>query len=150
MTRPRLPDIFIGLNIVRVLSIIACLLVFSSSLVTMVHDVEAVNNLIATEKSNATLAASLLDCDYVAYVPPHPSSVWSHTNPQPLSSFRDSTVPNQAAGEFWAVLNRLLITLQVVALILSEIGWPLAFFNRFFPVLGSEFGLGPLGAMECL
>jgi len=120
--------IFIGLNTVRILSVIACLLVFSSSLVSMVHDVEAVNNLIAIQKANATLADSLLDCDYVA----------------------DSTVPNQAAGEFWAVLNWLLIVFQVVALILSEIGWPLAFFNRFFPVLGSEFGLGPLGAMECL
>ena len=79
MTQPRPPDIFIGLNIVRVLSIIACLLVFSSSLVTMVHDVEAVNNLIATEKSNATLAASLLDCDYVAYVPPPSLPLFDHT-----------------------------------------------------------------------
>lgn len=67
-----------------------------------------------------------------------------------VSSFRDSTVPNQAAGEFWAVLNRILIIFQIIAIILSEIGWPLAFFNRFFPVLGSEFGLGPVGAMQCL
>ena len=67
-----------------------------------------------------------------------------------MFSFRDSTVPNQAAGEFWAVLNWLLIVFQVVAVILSEIGWPLAFFNQFFPVLGSEFGLGPLGSMQCL
>jgi hypothetical protein len=61
-----------------------------------------------------------------------------------------STVPNQPAGEFWAVLNLLLIIFQVVALILSEIGWPMKFFNRFFPVLGSDFGLGPLGVMQCL
>jgi hypothetical protein len=69
MTRPRLPDIFIGLNIVRILSIVACLLVLASSFVTMVHDVEAVNTLIQTEKSNSTLADNLLDCDYVAYAP---------------------------------------------------------------------------------
>jgi len=37
-----------------------------------------------------------------------------------------------------------------MGLVLSEIGWPIAFFNRFFPVLGSEFGLGPLGVMQCL
>lgn len=61
-----------------------------------------------------------------------------------------STVPNEPAGEFWAILNLLLIIFQVMALILSEIGWPMAFFNRFFPVLGSEFGLGPLGVIECL
>jgi hypothetical protein len=69
MTRPRPPDIFIGLNIVRILSIVACLLVLASSFVTMVHDVEAVNTLIQTEKSNSTLADNLLDCDYVAYAP---------------------------------------------------------------------------------
>jgi len=120
--------IFIGLNIVRILSIVACLLVFASSFVTMVHDVEAVNTLLEAEKSNSTLAASLLDCEYVAY----------------------STVPNQPAGEFWAILNRLLIVFQVIALILSEIGWPMEFFNRFFPVLGDNFGLGPLGVMQCL
>src|ERR1700730_6131618 len=64
--------------------------------------------------------------------------------------FSDSTVPNQPAGEFWAVLNRLLIICQIIALIFSEIGWPLKFFNRFFPVFGSDFGLGPLGVMQCL
>lgn len=26
----------------------------------------------------------------------------------------------------------------------------MSFFNRFFPVLGSDFGLGPLGVMQCL
>jgi len=65
-------------------------------------------------------------------------------------SSRYSTVPNQPAGEFWAILNRLLIVFQIIALILSEIGWPMEFFNRFFPVLGDNFGLGPLGVMQCL
>jgi regulator of extracellular matrix RemA (YlzA/DUF370 family) len=36
--------------------------------VTMVQDVEAVSELIDAEKTNSTLANSLLDCDYVAYV----------------------------------------------------------------------------------
>ncbi len=62
---PRSSDIFIGLNIVRILSIIACLLVLASSIVTMVKDVEAVNDLIEAQKTNSTLADSLLDCDYV-------------------------------------------------------------------------------------
>lgn len=59
-------------------------------------------------------------------------------------------MPNQAAGIFWAVLNRLLIIGQVVVLILSEVGWPAAFFDRFFPVLGKDFGLGALGVIQCL
>jgi len=120
--------VFIGLNIVRILSIVACLLVLASSIVTMTKDVESVNTLIEAEKTNSTEANSLLDCDYVAY----------------------STVPNEPAGEFWAVLNLLLIIFQILSLILSEIGWPMEFFNRYFPVLGSDFGLGPLGVIECL
>jgi len=44
-------------------------------------------------------------------------------------------VPNQPAGVFWAVVNRLLIIFQVIFLVLSEVGWPMSFFDRFFPVL---------------
>ena len=33
---------------------------------------------------------------------------------------------------------------------LSEVGWPQAFFDRFFPILGSDFGLGALGIMQLL
>ena len=63
----RLLDVFISLNGVRILSIIACLLVFSSSIVTMVHDVEAVNTFVAAGKSNSTSAAdNLLNCEYIA------------------------------------------------------------------------------------
>lgn len=61
-----------------------------------------------------------------------------------------STVPNQPAGAFWAVLNRLLIIFQVVVLILSELRWPISFFNKYFPVLGDEFGLGALGIIQGL
>jgi hypothetical protein len=66
----------------------------------------------------------------------------------PLQS--GSTVPNQPAGEFWSILNRLFIIFQIIVLALSEIGWPVAFFNRFFPVLGSDFGVGALGVIQCL
>lgn len=38
-----LSDIFISLNAIRALSIIALLLVFSSSILVMVDDIEAVN-----------------------------------------------------------------------------------------------------------
>jgi len=126
---------FIFLNAVRVLSVIALILVFSSNIVTLVHDIKAVNRFVAADKlftdnptnSNSTII-DLLDADYIA----------------------DSTVPNQPAGAFWAVLNRLLIVGQTVVLLLSEFGWPAAFFNRFFPVLGDEFGLGAIGIIQCL
>ncbi|KAG1723698.1 hypothetical protein EDB19DRAFT_1645116, partial [Suillus lakei] len=48
-----------------------------------------------------------------------------------------------------AVINRRLITFQVVMLFPSEIGWPSAFFDRFPPVLGSGFGLGALALICC-
>ncbi|KAJ7459834.1 hypothetical protein FB451DRAFT_1097139 [Mycena latifolia] len=125
---------FLGLNALRILSIIGLLLTFSSSVVALTHDIQAVNRFQAGKaaagdsvNSNAT-AEDFLHSDYIM----------------------GSTVPNQPAGIFWAVLNRLLIVFQVIILLLSEIGWPAAFFNRFFPVLGEDFGLGALGIIECL
>ena len=94
----------------------------------MVNDIKAVNRFMHASSTNSTDADDMLDCDYI----------------------EDSTVPNQPAGAFWAVTNRLLIIAQVIFLILSEIGWPMAFFQRFFPVLGEDFGLGALGIFQGL
>ncbi|THH06583.1 hypothetical protein EW145_g3986 [Phellinidium pouzarii] len=123
--------IFIGLNGIRILSIIALLLVFSSSILVMVDDVRAYNKFISNTQSGSNNSdnsnSTMVDCDYI----------------------EGSTVPNQPGGIFWAVLNRLLIIFQVVILILSEIGWPYTFFDKYFPVLGSNFGLGALGLIQC-
>ena len=49
------------------------------------------------------------------------------------------------------MINRLLIIIaQVIMIALSEVGWPQVFFDRFFPILGSDFGLGALGIMQLL
>ncbi|KAI0053954.1 hypothetical protein FA95DRAFT_1529759 [Auriscalpium vulgare] len=114
--------VFYALNAIRAFSVIGLLLVFSSSIVVLVHDVQAVNRSLSGN-SNSTDS-----CDYIA----------------------DSTVPDQPAGVFWAVVNRLFIIFQVIFLILAEVEWPITFFDRFFPVLGSEFGLGALGVFQCL
>jgi len=123
---------FIGLNGLRILSVIALLLVFASNIVTLVHDIQAVNHFqagkAAASDSTNTTAEDILHSDYII----------------------NSTVPNEPAGIFFAVLNRLLIIGQIVILLLSEFGWPAAFFNRFFPVLGKDFGLGALGIIQCL
>lgn len=34
--------------------------------------------------------------------------------------------------------------------VVSELGWPAVFFDQFFPVLGSDFGLGALGIFQAL
>ncbi|OCH90869.1 hypothetical protein OBBRIDRAFT_887394 [Obba rivulosa] len=132
MALPARGYIFIFLNAVRTLSIIALLLLFASSIVTMVEDIRAVNVFVAAGKTEPS-SGNATDCgdgdtDYIF----------------------NSTVPNQPAGAFWAVVNRLLIIAQAVVLILSEVGWPAAFFARFFPVLGDDFGLGALGIIQCL
>jgi len=117
---------FIALNAIRALSIVALLLVFSSSIFVMDTDVRAVNDFVSAKQSGNTT----MDYDY-AYV-------------------EGSTVPNQPAGAFWAVLNRLLIIFQTITLLFAEVEWPMFFFDRFIPVLGSEFGLGALGIFQAL
>ncbi|KAH9477085.1 hypothetical protein JR316_0011001 [Psilocybe cubensis] len=126
--------VFIGLNGIRILSIIALLLVFSSNIVTLSNDIKAVNRYMAAGKQiadgtlNSTLTSTEMNMDYIL----------------------GSTVPNQPAGVFWAVLNRLFIIFQAVVLILSELGFPAKFFNRYFPILGKDFGLGALGLIQML
>jgi len=123
---------FLFLNAARILSSIALILVFSSNIVTLVHDLRAVERfgqaVIDAQGSNST--QSLLDANYIS----------------------DSTVPNQPAGVFWAVLNRLLIIGQVFLLILSELEWKRIknWFDLYFPVLGPNFGVGAFGVMQCL
>jgi len=114
--------IFYGLNVVRVLSIVGLLLAFASNIVTVVSDVRAFN------KSQHEPISNNGTCGYVG----------------------GSTVPDQPAGVFWAVVNHLFIIFQLVFLILSEMSWPMSFFERFFPVLGSQFGLGSLGIFQGL
>ncbi|KAI0354294.1 hypothetical protein OH77DRAFT_1426377 [Trametes cingulata] len=131
---------FIGLNVVRALSIIALLLLFASSIVTMVQDIKSVNAFIAAGKADTNIRAT--------------ETSSNSTDVDCINADTDyvdgSTVPNQPAGAFWAVLNRLLIIFQVIVLIMSEVGWPAAFFSRFFPILGNDFGLGALGVIQCL
>jgi hypothetical protein len=123
------------------LSIVALLLAFASSIVVVVSDIRAVNEFQHDPSSNDE------SCGYIECVHLRICYVRSLTL---VSFFRNSTVPNQPAGVFWAVLNRLFIAFQLVFLFLSEISWPIAFFDRFFPVLGSEFGLGALGVFQTL
>jgi len=123
--------VFIGLNVIRALSIISLILVFSSSILTLVEDVKAFNAY--QDNSDPTNSPAS-----------HNSTTISH------DYVPNSTVPDQPAGVFWAVLNRLLIIGQVIILFLSEIGWPSVFFQRVFPVLGNDFGLGALGVIQCL
>lgn len=59
-------DIFFGLNAVRVLSIVSLLLVFASSILVIVTDIEAVNAYdSANQSSTNTTSQALVDCEYI-------------------------------------------------------------------------------------
>jgi hypothetical protein len=65
------PGAFVGLNALRALSIIALLLLFASSILTLANDVRGVNRFAAADKSganNSTSDDALVDCDYIEYV----------------------------------------------------------------------------------
>lgn len=60
---------FIGLNIVRALSIVSLILVFASSILVLVNDVEAFNEFQHAMQTNPNATAEALrDCDYIEYV----------------------------------------------------------------------------------
>lgn len=112
----------------------------------MVNDVTAVNSFMEEARVSGNSTESLLEnCDYIEYVQVIQSNGFVTD-----IDYSNSTVPNQTAGVFWAVVNRLFIIFQVIMLVLSELGRPAQFFDRFFPVLGSSFGLGPLGIFQGL
>jgi len=133
--------IFVALNVLRFISAIALILVFSSQIVVLVNDIQVIQSLtqpqVIVQSSNTTqdfgdfegvANDSMADCDYLD----------------------GSTIPNQPAGAFWAVVNRFLIIFEIIILFFSEIGWPQKFFTNYFPMLGRDFGLGVVGVFECL
>jgi len=119
---------FLFLNAVRFSGVVALLLVFSSNIVVMVEDIKAV-------RSGETTAFNATD-------------LGGHTETYECDYYVDSTVPNQSAGVFWAVINRLFILGTTILMLFSEFGWPEKFFVTFMPVLGPDFGVGILGGLE--
>jgi hypothetical protein len=125
--------IFIGLNAVRFLSLVGLILTFASSIVVLVSDIHAIQRAGQPQLIDANSTESeFLDAA------------------ECLDYLEGSTVPNQAAGAFWAIVNRFLIIFEIMILFMSECGWPSRFFATYFPVLGPDFGVGALGIFECL
>lgn len=60
--------VFLGLNAVRALSLIGLILVFASSIVTLVHDVKAVNAFVKAGTASSNSTTSTTDYEYIAYV----------------------------------------------------------------------------------
>lgn len=56
--------IFIALNAIRVLSLIALILVFASNIEVIVQDIQGVNRFM-TAQSAGSLDDDMIDCDYI-------------------------------------------------------------------------------------
>ncbi|WVW82216.1 hypothetical protein I302_104222 [Kwoniella bestiolae CBS 10118] len=120
-SRPSGP-VFIGLNILRLLSIIALLLVLAANVVTMADDIKAI------KASNASSTEPEEDCEYYEY----------------------SSVPDQTGGPFWSILNRIFIIFECILLTMSEVGIPRRLFEEWIPILGPAHGLGCFGVFKAL
>jgi len=121
--------LFYGLNFVRFFSIVSLILVFAGSFYVMAMDIISIRQYRKELKApGATPEAILGQCNYIS----------------------NSTIPSQDGGIAWAVINRLFIIAQVTILTFSEMDLFPQLFDRFFPVVGPEFGLGPLGVFQCL
>lgn len=125
--------VFIVLNVIRIISILALLLVFASSIFTMVKDITAWNHFVDAGYRNIVSVGQGLN-----------NTMIEIGNDYALGS----TVPNQPGGPFFAVLNWLFIIFQTAVLIMAELEYPSKMFDHFFPVLGSEFGIGALGLFQ--
>ncbi|WVF70843.1 hypothetical protein IAT40_005637 [Kwoniella sp. CBS 6097] len=119
-SRPSGP-VFLALNVLRVFSITALLLVLAANIVTMADDIKAI-------KAPVSANAEEVDCDYIEY----------------------SSVPDQTGGPFWSILNRIFIVFECILLTMSEIGIPRRLFEEWIPILGPAHGLGPLGVFQAL
>jgi hypothetical protein len=76
-----LVDIFIGLNIVRIVSLVALFLVVASNIIVLVNDVKAVNRFEAEggEVSGSNSNSTMTD-DYIRYMTQIRVSTFSGTN----------------------------------------------------------------------
>ncbi|KZO97575.1 hypothetical protein CALVIDRAFT_74517 [Calocera viscosa TUFC12733] len=125
---------FFLFNAVRFFSILTLLLVFSSNILVLYQDItairEAASDSSSTVSSNSTSSAAddMVECDYLDY----------------------STVPNQPAGAFWAILNRLFILFQCIIILWSELGFWEGVLKEYMPILGPDFGVWTIGAMQCM
>ncbi|KAK0540144.1 hypothetical protein OC842_000626 [Tilletia horrida] len=126
MTLPVRAIIWTSLNLLRLLSIVASLLVFVSTITSMVADGRGVQR---AQHDGVDVAA--LGCDYIP----------------------GTDVPVHVWGIFWAHLNRTFELFLLVFCILSELNWggaPERVFSYTLPILSRSFGTAPLGLLQMI
>jgi hypothetical protein len=123
---------FFFLTAIRTLSLAGLILAFAATIFTTVEDGRAIHSFTG-EGDNFSTSSNSTSTSELDYLP-------------------NSTVPQQPAGAFWAIVNHGLVMFQLIVLFIAEIGleWTTKKFNIYFPVLGDGFGLGPLGIFQAL
>ncbi|PWN37008.1 uncharacterized protein FA14DRAFT_176310 [Meira miltonrushii] len=118
--------IFIGLNVLRTISMIALILVFSSTILLMVND----SNTYYRLRNQDLLQTSQDECDY----------------------YPESDVPTTTWGMFWIQLDRFWILCLCITCFFSEFGikFTSMFFHKYIPILGPSFGTMPLGVIQVI
>lgn len=116
---------FLGLNTLRIVSLVVIILVFTTLIMGLVEDIRDYH-------SDAIMDEAL--ADDCAYVP-------------------GTSIPMQTWGIFWVELHRALLLLGVVALFLAELSWlRIARLEQaaqiWFPVLSRTRGLAALGIVH--
>ncbi|KAJ9476624.1 hypothetical protein PHBOTO_000310 [Pseudozyma hubeiensis] len=116
---------FLGLNAIRLVSLVVILLVIATLIMGLVEDVRDYHNGAIMDEAEAE------DC---AYVP-------------------GTSIPMQTWGIFWVELHRALLLLGVVALLFAELSWfGIAKLEHaaqiWFPALSRTRGLAVLGAVH--
>ena len=98
----------IGLNAVRVLSLVSLILVLSSTIIDLDTNVKAVNAFDIDDNESA-----LVNCEYIEL-----SGFFLVLSFLLLTVllYRGSSVPNQPAGVFWAYMASLFIIFQMIIL----------------------------------
>ena len=97
----------IGLNAVRVLSLVSLILVLSSTIIDLDTNVKAVNAFDIDDNESA-----LVNCEYIELSDFFLLSFLLLT----VLLYRGSSVPNQPAGVFWAYMASLFIIFQMIIL----------------------------------
>ncbi|EPQ28503.1 uncharacterized protein PFL1_03806 [Pseudozyma flocculosa PF-1] len=114
---------FVGLNLVRILSLVSMVLVWVAILVMMIQDGQDFND------ASLRAQADEQDCTYIP----------------------GTEVPTHVWGIFWAELHRALLLVVVAIAILSEVSWG-NLRDRVFPIhmpmLGPDWSVAPLGTLQ--
>ncbi|KAA1469231.1 hypothetical protein DENSPDRAFT_593393 [Dentipellis sp. KUC8613] len=120
---------FVGLNIVRFISIVSLVLALVVTVRLVSKDVDLIKSAMSKKPST----------------PPADNSTASAAAAAPSGN---PATPDPVASLIAGLLNGMLVSFAAGALLFSEIEWPMKFWDTFFPVLGSGHGLGPLGIFQ--